>query len=536
MRVLLVSIGLLLLPAGVADARPVCGAATARTLAANGEARIYWSSTRTYACMRGHRPIALGRVQQYRLAGHYAAVVRERRVTVHDLRRRVRTVRGTPGDPVRQLLVTASGVASWIAGRTAYINAHPLPGQTVALAGSVLVTDDHGYYALDWVSDYRTTAAGTLLRVGNLRVEAADGSVYVRYRDHPRRLIGEAYLDDSASAGGGLEALWVVGTTVYTRSYFYGIGGDPAGADVQVLRAASGRTRTFCRGDAVGDVVVTTGGVACVVDEPATTRIDSNGLILDRFDRTTTTLTREGDRLTWRHDGQTVQGPLPGEVPCGPPTEATLIQSATARVYRNGAGIVGCAGPTAIALGAAKDFIGVAMAGRFAAVHRRGETLTVYDLTTGAITGTPASASGMKQVAVGDTGIGAYLTADGAGDTVTGAYPDVDKGVSLRVRGPLVVWRGRRTHLHVAGAEPIADGVVTVGLQITGGRLVTWNRVDLGAPAEVAAIEQSDLRIAVLTTGHELTVRDYDGTNVTRPCPPPVRDFTLDDHGRVTCS
>ena len=74
-------------------------------------------------------------------------------------------------------------------------------------------------------------------------------------------------------------------------------------------------------------------------------------------------------------------------------------------------------------------------------------------------------------------------------------------------------------------------------LRVASGRLLDMFRdIDLGSAAEVAAVARAGVFIAVLTANHDLTLRRFDGSDVSRPCPSPVEHFTLDFDGRVTCA
>jgi hypothetical protein len=543
MRSLLAVTILLLLP-GAAQARTVCGPSKARTLAANAEARLFQTGSTISGCSRGKRALPLGKGTAYKLAGRYAAVVRGERVTISDLRARKVTLRGTAAGRVRDLNLLADGHSAWLAGdgddRVLVVDGHVRGTQSdmtsVALAGNVLLVGHGGFYE---ASEAKGGSAGTLARSGRVRLSARGGKIYAAASGRPRVLLGSAYSSLSSSAGGGVDRVWVAGTTVFGRDNRYG-NGDAWGGEVHEIRTVSRATRDLCTSQLrVGDVVVSSGHAACVAVDNGITRIDADGLTLERFARADTTLDVSGGRLRWSHDGEAHTGPLPGATVCGPAAAKTLGQSPQARVYDRSGTAEGCADGRTVALGNAKDVLDVTMAGPFAAVHRRGESLTVYDLRSGQVVGKPVTAARMTKIALGDTGVGAYLTADGAGDTVTGAYPAVIGHDYLRVVGPLVVAADELwVNFHRAVDAPIVDGLVwelhSFALHVTAGRLM-YRAVDLGPAAEVATVQRVGLFIAVLTTAGDLTVRRYDGTDVTRPCPSPVSRFTLDVDGRVTC-
>src|SRR4051794_16864166 len=113
----------------LAAAAVVCRPPSAHTLAQDAQARVYVSSGTAYGCHRGHRPLRLGSVAKARLAGRFAAVVRDDRVSVFDLRARRAMRRGGADGPVHALRVLGDGTAGWIAGdgaaRTVFVDGTP---------------------------------------------------------------------------------------------------------------------------------------------------------------------------------------------------------------------------------------------------------------------------------------------------------------------------------------------------------------------------------------------------------------------------
>ncbi len=500
--------------------------------------------------------------------------MRADRVTVHDLRRRRTTFRGARGSGIGAVVLKPSGVVGWIAdaatGRGVFVNGNLDRGVGAAdpsflgLAGGVLLVRYAGGYGAQALDETSKVGDGRLARIGSVRLEASDGVVFARRANGRRLRVGSAYTQDSASAGGGLDRLLVVGTRVAGRSNGYGIGGEPAGGEVRVLDVARRAARTECvTPQWVEDVVMTRSGhVACVVGTDVLNEIVADGLVIDRFPRTQAALTIGAGKLVWRRDGQTFTGPLPGAVVCGPKAATTLGQSGEARVYRRGSAAEACdatSGRT-LALGPASRVLETILAGRYAALRRRddgAETLTVYDLREARAVGLPARASAMTAIALGDTGIGAYVSAEGAGDTVSGTYAGTAGTYRffIRVVDSLVVWgTAEQLHLRRADDSPVRDARVwSLGgpftLHVAQGRLVSGDPASASSPVlgplpagcagpagctGVTTVGYGGASVGALDGG-VLTVHDP-GPSTRQPCPPPVRAFAIDYGGRVTCS
>jgi hypothetical protein len=468
----------------LATAAVVCGSPSADTLAAGAQTRVYASRGVAYGCSRGHRPLRFGSVSAARVNGRFAAVVRDGRVVVYDLRARRVKQRGGDGGVVHAVRVLGDGTVAWIAGdgesRGAYVNGSPtvrgagIDPAFLGLGGGVVMTRSGAGYDVRRLSEDDDTGAGrTLARIGSLHLEASRGVVFVRYKRRRMR-IDEAYVNESSSVGGGLDRILLAGTTLAGRSGRYSIG-SPSGGEVRVLDVTKARRRTLCRSEfAVGDVVLTRDGhIACVADD----RIESDGIVMERFEGSVTSLAIRGGRLVWTRDGTEFSGPLPGTTICGPPDDRTLAQNAEIRVYVRGKHAEACDDVSGriLLLGTPDE---VQLSGRFAAV-REGGALTVYDLHAGAAAGITVRASRMTAIALGETGIAAFVSPDGAGDTVTGLYPGTT-GANLyyvRVLDSLVAWSaGEKIRLWRAADTPVRDGRLYTspgwGLAVRSGQLV----------------------------------------------------------------
>ena len=294
---------------------------------------------RVTGCSRGKRPLSLGKATTWKLAGHYAAVVRGERVTVYDLRARAVTVRGTAEGRVRQLSLLADGHSAWLAGdggrRSVVVDGRAGVGQrgltSVGFAGGVLLVG-HGAYR------------GALGR-GRPRRHAGAQRARPPQRP-PRQALRRQRRAAERAARRGLQRRLLDGRRrVRPRmgDRNDGLRSRTTGRRPRLLRRrrrADARHRLAESRDALyrrtpsrrrrGRVP---GRVACVAEDDAVTRIDADSQSLERFSRADTTLRIGGGSWSGSTTGQARTGPLPGAAVCGPASAKTLGQSPQARVY-----------------------------------------------------------------------------------------------------------------------------------------------------------------------------------------------------------
>jgi hypothetical protein len=339
MRILPAFIMFLLVFPAVAEARPVCGPSKARTLAKNGDARLYTRSGRTYGCARGHRPLALGAaVRTRRLAGHFAAVVNHRRLTVYDLRkRRVDGKRrlNTAGSKVRGVGLSDGGVAVWIEDRrdgTRVLqeaeygprdSGRNLQRWFVHIARGTIAyrKGDYVKFAMSHAEGGdppRTERPRALYaspgRIGKVELSTRAVRLYARYGHGPRVELGMV-IDDGLSGNEGswlgIGALRIAGTMLAARENSYMLGVADGRVTVFDLKTAAA-PRLACEAVlyVTNFVVTTDGAVACITTGEGN-QIVSEGTVLDEGDARVTDLDIRDGRLVWKHGGQTRTAPLP---------------------------------------------------------------------------------------------------------------------------------------------------------------------------------------------------------------------------------
>jgi hypothetical protein len=160
----------------------LCGpTADTATLKVNAEVRVYERGPRVYGCARGGASFALGdRVVSVRIAGHFAAVIRQgESLQVYDLRkRRTRGLR-IRATQFTQYRLTRYGDAAFLAttpyGQFIGETAEGGWFQTTAdpyylrFAGSALATRHNGRVQLQGLDIY--TDDGVLAVVGRIRID-----------------------------------------------------------------------------------------------------------------------------------------------------------------------------------------------------------------------------------------------------------------------------------------------------------------------------------------------------------------------------
>jgi hypothetical protein len=551
-RVLLALIGLGLFLPAVADARPPCGPAHARTLARAGDARLYKDGARAYGCVRGTRAVLVGvRVTRVRLAGDFAAVVHANALTVYDLRqRRVNGARrlNLASSTVRGLALTATGDAAWIEdgahGRRAVRDSvwgtrdigRNIDPAFVHLAGSALSWIKGGYVKL---SDHGYASAGSLGNVGGVELGTGDRGFTARYRQG--RMV---YL------GGAIDALRVAGSVVATR-YTDAYAGSKGFVSVyDLIRGGGWRV---CETRQVTNFVVTAGGAVACVTSDGTNRIVSEGAVLDEGDAGVTGLRELHGRLVWRHGRDTRTAPLPParipevRYPCGPANAGTFALTDTARVFASGGRARAChmGAANSPVLGAAAPIGEVMLKGDFAGVRRAagtGESLRVYSVSSGREIGPGAVAPGFAEVQLSPAGVAVFIAhavdQGRIGDTLgttytTGLYP-----WGLRLVGGVVSWFPAKTPdirelaqlAHGAIQAPDEDGELLgrrdapgVSIGVEHRRLVARLNggapVDIAAPPEIELIQGYDTFAQTVNRGGVVTLYDLASGTVTRRCP-----------------